>query len=57
MTVNFSGDGTVLYCTLGDCVEETGLSNSLSRALDFNLNSFKSKNALTQTPRDHSFNT
>ena len=48
--VNFSKDGTVLSCTLGDCVEETGLSNGLSRALEFNLNSVKSKYTLAQTP-------
>ena len=33
----------MLTCTLGDCVEETGLANSFSTALDFALNSIKSK--------------
>ena len=41
--VHFIGGGSVLTCTLGDCVEETGLANSFSTALDFALNSIKSK--------------
>ena len=41
--VHFIGGGSVLTCTLGDCIEETGLANSFSTALDFALNSIKSK--------------
>ena len=41
--VHFIGGESVLTCTLGDCVEETGLANSFSTALDFALNSINSK--------------